>query len=64
MSGVARNSVARFGLSGEIYYQIDFDVIAFFGTAELKAQMAWKDNVSREPYFFSSFLTSTAFLGG
>ena len=63
MSRVARNSTAKFGVSGGIYYQVDFDVIAFFGSTELTAQMAWKDYVSRKPCFFPSSLIGTVFPG-
>ena len=40
------------GFSGA-YYHVDFDVVSFFGSTELKAQMAWKDNVSHALYRFS-----------
>jgi len=43
LRNVANNSVAKIGISGEVYYQVDFDVVAFFGSTELTAQMAWKD---------------------
>ena len=50
------------GFSGA-YHQVDFDVVAFFGSTELKAQVAWKDNVSHAPYRFSFSLIAAVFLG-
>ncbi|KAF8123254.1 hypothetical protein EV363DRAFT_1404011 [Boletus edulis] len=47
LSKVANNQVVQRGISGETYYQVDFDVVAFFGSTELTAQMAWKHNISR-----------------
>ncbi|KAF8431023.1 hypothetical protein L210DRAFT_3561370 [Boletus edulis BED1] len=44
LSKVANNQVVQRGISGETYYQVDFDVVAFFGSTELTAQMAWKHN--------------------
>lgn len=32
---------------GTVYYGIPFDIIVLFGQTELKAQIAWKENVSR-----------------
>ena len=29
------------------YYRAKFDIILLFGTTELKAQLAWEENVSR-----------------
>lgn len=63
LSKAANNSVSKIGLSGEVYYQVDFDVVAFFGSTELTAQMAWKENVSHEPHRFSFSLIATGFLG-
>ena len=31
--------------NGHLYYVLDFDIIILFGLTELKAQMAWKENV-------------------
>ena len=28
------------------YYQVNYDIILLFGMTELKAQIAWKENVS------------------
>ena len=28
------------------YYKVKFDIVLLFGMTELKAQMAWKENVS------------------
>ncbi|KAF8550552.1 hypothetical protein OG21DRAFT_1478486 [Imleria badia] len=50
LSKAAYNSVAKMGVSGEVYYQVDFDVVALFGTTELTAQMAWKDNRIVTPF--------------
>ncbi|KAI9566206.1 hypothetical protein HD554DRAFT_2174667 [Boletus coccyginus] len=38
------NSVAQIGISGEGYHQVEIDVVAYFGSTELTAQMAWKEN--------------------
>lgn len=34
--------------SGRVYYQLDYDVIVFFGFTELQAQLGWKARVSCE----------------
>lgn len=52
----AKDSVAKIGVSGEVYYKVNFDVVMFFGSTELTAQMVWKHNVSHQPHFFFSFL--------
>ncbi|KAF9559594.1 hypothetical protein CPC08DRAFT_736124 [Agrocybe pediades] len=36
----------RIGLTGQTYYEQDFDMVLLFGLTELKAQIAWKENVS------------------
>lgn len=33
--------------SGVVYYKIKYDIVLLFGLTELKAQVAWKENVSR-----------------
>ena len=34
-------------LSGEgVFYRIDYDIVLLFGLTELKAMLAWKENVS------------------
>ncbi|KAF8333715.1 hypothetical protein F5887DRAFT_1108607 [Amanita rubescens] len=33
-------------MTGEIYYRMHFDIVLLFGLTELKAQMAWMENVS------------------
>lgn len=58
LSKAAYNSVAKMGVSGEVYYSVDVEVVVFFGSTELTAQMAWRDNVSHEPSFFFSFCFS------
>jgi len=35
------------GTNGEKYYEWHFDVILLFGLTELKAQVAWMENVGR-----------------
>jgi hypothetical protein len=34
------------------FFNVDFDIILLFGTTELKAQVAWMENVSG-PHIFS-----------
>jgi hypothetical protein len=42
--------------SGEgIYYHLDFEVILLFGLTELKALVAWKENVSPLGFIASNF---------
>ncbi|KAI9566246.1 hypothetical protein HD554DRAFT_2025961 [Boletus coccyginus] len=59
----ANGSVAMIGLSGEVYYRVDIDIVAFFGSTELTAQMVWKENVSHRPQFFSFSLIAGMFPG-
>ena len=35
------------------FYRLDYDKILLFGTTELKAQIAWKENVSRLQLLFN-----------
>jgi hypothetical protein len=44
LSGAAYNSAAKIGISGEAYYQVDVDLVVYFGSTELTAQMEWEDN--------------------
>ena len=37
-----------------MYYEVDYDIILLFGTTELKAQVAWKENVSGLNMLFKS----------
>lgn len=37
------------GGSAGVYYRVDFDIVLQFGLTELKAQVAWKENVSSDP---------------
>ncbi len=39
--------------SGDLYYRLYFDIVLLFGLTELKAQMAWIENVSN---IFSSIV--------
>lgn len=32
--------------SGGVYYQIEYEVVLLFGLTELKAQLAWQEDVS------------------
>jgi hypothetical protein len=40
-------------MTGELYYRLHFDIVLLFGLTELKAQMAWMENVSN---FFHSIV--------
>ena len=31
---------------GGIFYRVEYDIVLLFGMTELKAQLAWKENVS------------------
>ncbi|KIY44179.1 hypothetical protein FISHEDRAFT_52475, partial [Fistulina hepatica ATCC 64428] len=35
---------------GHIYYKIEFSIVIFFGLTEMKAQIAWKENMSNSLY--------------
>lgn len=37
-------------VAGQLCYQLDYDVIVFFGQTEFKAELGWKTKVSCEPY--------------
>ena len=36
-------------VAGGLCYQLDYDVIVFFGQIEFKAELGWKTKVSCEP---------------
>ena len=36
-------------VAGQLCYQLDYDVIVFFGQTEFKAELGWKTKVSCEP---------------
>jgi len=39
-----KTSSPRRGLTGNLYYRFDFDIVLSFGLTELKAQVAWMEN--------------------
>jgi hypothetical protein len=43
--------------SGHSYYTLEFEIIILFGLTELKAQVAWKENVGNIPFCDDSHLT-------
>lgn len=43
----ARDLVPKNKASGEVYYQLDYDVIIFWGLMEVKAQLSWRTRVSQ-----------------
>jgi hypothetical protein len=47
----AKDLVQKRSSSGQVYYQLDYDVIVFFGLTELQAQLGWmtKDGERRIP---------------
>jgi len=46
LSEAARDLVPKRQASGQVYYQLDYDVIIFFGLTELQAHLCWKTRVS------------------
>lgn len=46
LSEAARVSGVKTGSSGETFYKISYHVVAFFGSTEWTAQVAWETNVS------------------
>ena len=42
--------------SGHSYYTLEFEIIILFGLTELKAQVAWKENVGNIPFCDESHL--------
>jgi len=48
-------------LSGEgVFYRIDYDIVLLFGLTELKAMLAWKENVSPFLVFWHPFCLQNA----
>jgi len=47
--------------SSSTYYKVDYELIMLFGGTELKAQLAWKENVS---FAFPFFLGMTKLING
>ena len=43
---ISRNIQPRRSPGGKVYYALEFEVILLFGLTELKAQIAWKEEVS------------------
>jgi len=39
--------------SGQVYYQLDYDVIVLFGLAELQAYLGWRSKVSQGATFLA-----------
>ena len=37
---------------GGIFYRVDYDLVLLFGMTELKAQVAWRENVSSFFYLY------------
>lgn len=48
LSAAAKDLVMKKTGSGQVYYQLDYDVVLLFGLTELQAQLGWKSKVSRE----------------
>ncbi|KAN0094963.1 hypothetical protein V8E55_003250 [Tylopilus felleus] len=57
LSKPAKDLVSK-NASGQVYYQLDYDVIVFFGLTELRAQLSWKtkDGECRIPAMVSDSL--------
>lgn len=48
LSAAKKDLVMKQAASGQVYYQLDYDVIVLFGLTELQAQLGWKTKVSYE----------------
>ena len=46
-SEVAKSLRLRRRPDGKSYFALSFDIVLLFGKTELKAQLSWKENVSR-----------------
>ena len=40
--------------SGEIYHELSYDAIVYFGLTEIKAELAWQTKVCMKPYILQS----------
>ena len=49
VSGMKQPPLPRIDGTGAKYYRVNYDVILLFGSTELQAQVAWKEDV-RPPY--------------
>ena len=50
LSAATNDLVQRTNASGEVYYQLNYDLIVYFGLVEIKAELAWKKKVRVKPY--------------
>ena len=50
LSRAAKDLSPKKKFFGKNIYQLDYDVIIFFGLTELKAELGWKTKVSSQPY--------------
>ena len=48
LSEAVEDLVKKKKASGQVYYQLDYDVIVLFGLTELKAYIGWKSKVSHD----------------
>ena len=55
LSEAAKDLVLRKAKSGQVYNQLDYDVILLFGLTELKAYLGWKSKVSNDAIPFAVF---------
>ena len=55
LNEAANDLVLKRNTSGQIYYQLDYDVIVLFGLTELKAYFGWKSKVSHDAIPLSVF---------
>ena len=55
LNEAANDLVLKRNASGQIYYQLDYDVIVLFGLTELKAYFGWKSKVSHDAIPLSVF---------
>ena len=49
-------------VAGQLCYELDYDVIVFFGQTEFKAELGWRTKVSWNPYAF--LFTGSIFVSG
>jgi hypothetical protein len=55
LSEAVEDLVKKKRASGQVYYQLDYDVIVLFGLTELKAYLSWKSQVSHDAILRSVF---------
>ena len=59
-----KDLVQKENASGEIYYELKYDLIVYFGLTEIKAELGWRTKVCVKPHMSCTLLIRLSFQDG